>query len=99
MFNVEYIEGCPGEIAKEVVGVRGLFLPEFDDLSFPVLRLIDPYDDTVFNRCQTRVLLEEWSRVEAKARESGEHRHWREIRDLAQKVAAEPLRYLRFIGD
>lgn len=68
-----------------------------DDASSAYLRCIDPYGDTVFNRLQVPLLIEELERVSA----------WKantKLRDdlvrFAQRVVDEgPHLYLKFIGD
>src|SRR5258708_35875733 len=35
----------------------------FGDVSFPLLRFVDPYGDTIFNGAQMRGFLPEWSRL------------------------------------
>ncbi len=97
-FNVR-LENSDGAVLGEVSGLLGDFLPDYNDLSFPVLRLIDPYDETVFNRLQTKVLLEEWKRLQERAKKVGQHGQWSAATRLAEEATLEPMRYLRFIGD
>ena len=97
-FNVR-LETRSGQVLSEITGMLGSFLPQFDNLSFPMLRLIDPYDDTVFNRLQAKVFLEEWLRLKQAAERQNEQRHWREVERIANECLLEPLRYVRFVGD
>lgn len=62
---------------------------------FPLLRWVDPWGDTVFNRAQCRALVLE---LDVLAAQTGDE-VIREIRELAERVAAEPHLYLVFIGD
>ena len=61
--TVQVIDESGGTRA-EGAGARGhgdLLLPSYDNLSFPLLRFVDPYGDTVFNGLQCRALLEEFT--------------------------------------
>lgn len=97
-FNVR-LEEYGGKVLGEICGVWGDFLPEYTDLSFPVLRLVDPYDETVFNNMQIKILLEEWERLRERAKEVGQLDHWKAVKKLAETGTKKPLRYLRFVGD
>jgi hypothetical protein len=97
-FNVR-LENGDGAVLGEVSRVLGDFLPDYNDLSFPLLRLVDPYDETVFNRLQTKVLIEEWRRLQDRARDVEQHGEWSAVMKLADNAVLEPMRYLRFIGD
>jgi hypothetical protein len=45
-------------------------LPIFDDQSFPLLRLIDPYGDTLFSSNQMHGFIPEWDRFTATVHEN-----------------------------
>ncbi|MGA4856055.1 hypothetical protein ACPCAB_05205 [Streptomyces koyangensis] len=64
----------------------------------PLLGYVDPYDDTVFNRSQLRVLIPELrSLADGSAAEEAEVVH--EILALAAQVERKAHRYLVFNGD
>jgi hypothetical protein len=71
----------------------------FGDPEYPMLRHIDEYGDTVFNRLQMREFLEEWDRLTQTLTNSDQRRIALGIRQLAEKCQREPQTYLRFIGD
>jgi hypothetical protein len=68
------------------------------DTSYPCLRSIDRYGDTMFNRLQVPLLIEEINRLR-----NGAADNLLEILDeverLAQHSLAEPHLYLKFVGD
>jgi len=71
-------------------------LPDFDDLDFPYLRLVDPYGYTVFSHFQlVHVVLAE---IETLAlRSPGQSTQ--DLVDLARRTASEIHTYLVFVGD
>lgn len=74
-------------------------LPDPDDRSFPCLRYLDLFGDTVFNQLQMRPFLEDWQRVRHRAKTDEERMLVDEVQRLARRCAAEPHRYLKFYGD
>ncbi len=74
-------------------------LPDIADTSFALIRYIDWYGDTVFNRLQMEDFLEEWARLYEKAEADAERKVLREVESLASKCADDLHTYLRFIGD
>jgi hypothetical protein len=70
-------------------------LPEYDDLSFPYLRLVDPYGDTVFSRYQMVVVIPELKRLA----ESSSSRQVDRVLEMARLCQATIHSYLVFIGD
>jgi hypothetical protein len=88
-------EHCNAIAALEGVYLTSAHLPTYDDSSYPYLRLIDPYGDTIFSRYQMVVGLPE---LEALQRQ----RHSPELEaviSLARRCANEVHTYLAFIGD
>ncbi|MDT9681153.1 hypothetical protein RND61_03540 [Streptomyces sp. TRM76323] len=66
--------------------------------NLPLLGCVDPYDDTVFNQSQLRVLIPELRALaEGAAAEEAEAVH--EILALAAQVDRKAHRYLVFNGD
>ncbi len=74
-------------------------LPDPADTSFPLLRFVDPYGDTIFNRRQMAELRAEWARLYERAGSEQEEAILREVDALAAAGASEPHLYLRFVGD
>jgi len=71
-------------------------LPPFHDTSFPLLRLIDPYGDTVFNSLQMQAVIPELERL----REVGHFEKTRSrVLELAHQCADGAHLFLVFIGD
>ena len=69
-------------------------LPDLEDLSYPLLRLIDPYDDTEFSSNQMIGLLPELRRLYDETREP----LLEQVVKLAERSRADGT-YLAFIGD
>ncbi|MFD8222421.1 hypothetical protein ACFV2U_54600 [Streptomyces sp. NPDC059697] len=66
--------------------------------SLPLLGCVDPYDDTVFNRSQLKVLIPELQGLaEVSAAEEAEAAH--AILALAAQIERKAHRYLVFNGD
>jgi hypothetical protein len=68
------------------------------DAAFPMLRCVDPYDNTVFNRSQMRLVIPEL-RALIELADRREADAGREILELAQHVERQHHRYLIFNGD
>jgi hypothetical protein len=71
----------------------------FNDASFPVLRFIDRYGDTIFNGNQMHGLLPEWDLLVQKVTDKQESEFMLKVRAMAEKCKAEPHLFLRFLGD
>lgn len=93
------------ENGDEISGPDGMkelpfrLLPSADDSSFPYLRYIDLYGDTIFNQLQIEPFLVEWARLEAAATDQRDKELLAGIRELAQQCQREPHLYLKFLGD
>jgi hypothetical protein len=74
-------------------------LPTLKDTSFQVLRFIDWYGDTVINRPQLELFLEEWDRITQGAKTEEERMLLSRIGDLAAQAQRELHTYLKFYGD
>ena len=67
---------------------------------YPLIRYIDPYGDTVFNRLQIPQLLAEWRLMRASQDiNSEEGKALDELEALGRYALNEPHLYLRFFGD
>jgi len=74
-------------------------LPSVEDTTFQCLRFIDWYGDTIFNRLQMELFLNELERITQKASTKKETNLLANIRNLAQRCQNEPHLYLKFCGD
>lgn len=80
-------------------GELNRLLPTFDDLSYPLLRLIDPYGDTLFSSNQMHGFLPEWDRLIAGISENEDRKFLQSIRAVAETCKKNPHTFLRFRGD
>src|SRR5258707_12140314 len=71
----------------------------FEDDTFPMLKFVDPYGNTIFNGNQMRGLLPEWDVLAQRATNQSDAEFLRRVRGMAEKCKAEPHLFLRFIGD
>jgi len=74
-------------------------LPVFEDASFPLLRFIDLYGDTIFNGNQMHGFLPEWDRLIHGVGDEDDRKFLLRVREMAEKCKKEPHTFLRFIGD
>ena len=73
-------------------------LPSEDNISFELLRYIDWYGDTVFNRPQMETFLDEWERVRDLAHTSEDIALHSRIKALAECNQSTPHLFLKFYG-
>jgi hypothetical protein len=95
------LEDEGGNIEGESLEDTFLFrtIPLATDSSYACLRFIDPYGNTIFNRLQMPVLIDELDRI-ARAAETREDKLFlKELLKLAKRCRDEVHLYLRFIGD
>jgi hypothetical protein len=94
---------CFSEVVTDPNDLLHRMLPPPDDESFCVLRFIDWYGDTTFNRFQCEVFLVEWDRLsplgDSPAVREESVKLLKSIRELAERALKEPHQYLKFIGD
>src|SRR5690349_15069941 len=74
-------------------------LPKYDDASFPLLRYVDPYDDTIFNSSQMRGFVEEWDRLIQTAPDEETLLFLERVRRMAEDCQKNPHTFLCFVGD
>jgi len=74
-------------------------LPCLDDTRFSLLRFIDPYGDTLFNRLQIPVVLNDLRLLKTIAGSCDQQDLIQRIERLAEMSQKEPHLYLKFIGD
>jgi hypothetical protein len=73
----------------------GYLLPDFDDLSYPLLRLVDPYGDTYFSRYQMAGVLPEISRLRLERPDDA----LTQLARLAEHCQDRVHSFLVFLGD
>ena len=73
----------------------GDLLPRFDDLAFPLLRLVDPYGETIFSAYQMSVVLPELELLYSRTNEP----ILRQTISLAEECRRTPGSCLAFLGD
>jgi hypothetical protein len=73
-------------------------LPEGDG-SFPLLKYVDRYGDTIFNTAQMDDLLADIERLTALRLQPVERRGLERLRVMAERCRNEPHLYLWFVGD
>jgi len=74
-------------------------LPKHDDDHFQMIRFIDWYRDTVFNRLQAATFLKEWETLRGNENSKEDEDLVSAIRELAFRLQTEPHLYLKFYGD
>jgi hypothetical protein len=67
-------------------------------LGLPMIGYVDPYDDTVFNRSQMRLVVPELHRLTEESSDD-EAQAALEIIDLTSRIERKPHLYLLFNGD
>lgn len=90
------------EVVSPVLDPRNVLrslLPQEGDESYPLLRYIDPYGDTIFNQAQVAALLEEWARIKQRAKLEEQQVIVNSIAHLAQFCLEHLHTYLKFVGD
>ncbi len=86
----------PGVATLDPAGTDiAVVLPDFEDRRYPLLRLVDPYGDTIFSTYQMAGVLAE---LESLRSETGNVLLDQLIR-LAERCRSRPHSYLAFIGD
>lgn len=71
-------------------------LPPFDDIAFPLLRLVDPYGTTYFNSYQMTGVLEELRRLPDNGPEGSVLPQLIALAEVCQRTIHS---YLTFLGD
>jgi hypothetical protein len=78
---------------------RGGAAINFDFPRISLLKYIDPYGDTVFNRLQMEDFLSAWAEAEPFASTPEQYEQWLRIRKLAVECKDSVHVFLTFIGD
>jgi hypothetical protein len=74
-------------------------LPAREEREFPFLRCIDPYGKTVFNHLQMDAFLEEWERIQDRARDESQKEAWHKVKEMGMHCKDDRDLYLRFVGN
>jgi len=96
------LEGEDGVALEQVDDPTGRLykiMPRYEDSSFPFLRFIDLYGDTIFNRPQMEPFLDEWRRVRERAADPDARQLVAEVERLARRCQNEVHLYVRFQGE
>ncbi|MFC1483853.1 hypothetical protein ACFL6Q_02245 [Candidatus Neomarinimicrobiota bacterium] len=92
-------EGENIELVFDPENALSYLTPDLEDESFHLLRFIDPYGDTIFNRLQMETFIKEWKRIGSMAESEAEKALVKDVEQLAHRCLAEVHTYLKFIGD
>lgn len=96
MGTTAYVRDFQGKLLQLGATEMGGLLGAARQARLPLLGSVDEYDDTVFNRSQVALVLEELERLELTA----DLEHARsELVSMAVRVQQRPHRYLVFNGD
>lgn len=91
-----------GERLDEIADIHNILhriLPAEDDPSYPCLRYVDWYGDTVFNRTQARDVLRELELILSRSSGRDEQELLSRIIQMVKRCLEEVHLYLKFIGD
>lgn len=97
-----HLETEDGKRLDSILDPKGIIarLIPIDDERFPVLRYVDLYGNTVFNRAQSTEVLRELELLEKHLNPTTETSNCiSQLKELARKCEAEPHLYLKFVGD
>jgi len=89
-----------GEIVESIADTHGLVeraMAELPDLR--LLRYVDAYGDTYFNKLQMPDLLSDWNAAQKLAQSADDRACWRGLEGLAEECQRHTHLYLRFVGD
>lgn len=96
-----YIETEFGERIEEFLDPKGIIarLLPIGDNRFSLLRYIDLYGNTIFNRLQMEQLLFELEQLKNDDRTPEEIAVIEKLQEMARRCQNEPHLYLKFYGD
>ena len=96
------LESESGEPLDRFDDEKNLFhrvLPPADNSTYHLIRFIDWYGNTVFNRPQMDTLIEDLDKLVKTVKTEEETKLLRRVTDFAHRVKEEPHLYLKFYGD
>src|SRR6185295_7555148 len=80
-------------------GVVAKLLP-IEEHQFPLLRYVDFYGNTIFNRAQAMQVMKELELLKKRVpRDSEQASYVDRLKELARRCDEEPHLYLKFVGD
>jgi hypothetical protein len=88
-----------GEQLASVTDRDGLIDRAASESGSTLLKYVDAYGDTYFNRQQMPDLLTDWEAARALTRTAADEACWEDVRSLAESCAAGTHLYLKFVGD
>jgi len=96
-----YLETEVGEKLVELLDPKGIIaqLMPLEDDHFTLLRYVDLYGNTVFNRMQMDQMLIELEQLKNSSRSNEEINYIKQLEDMARRCQSEPHLYLKFYGD
>lgn len=87
-------------IGEETDFRKGIFpIPAFDDLRYPLLRLVSRYHDTVFNSHQMHGLVPELEALLAETLREADAKFVGRVLELARQCRVRPHWTVVFVGD
>lgn len=98
IINVLIQDEKGNRIGEEIV-MPSEIIPRSDDVQFGLLRFVDLYGDTLFNRLQIPVILEELRLLKSIVQHPEHQALIQRIEGLGMLCQNEPHLYLKFIGD
>jgi hypothetical protein len=96
---IQTIDGKRLEEAVPENAALNRLLPLFEDVSFPMLRFIDPYGNTIFSTNQMHGFLPEWDRLSQRVTGEEDSQFVSRVRQMAERCKKNPHTFLRFVGD
>jgi hypothetical protein len=96
------LESETGESLDRFDDEKNLFhrlLPDPDDATYQLIRFIDWYGNTMFNRPQMDAFIGDLNKLATKVKTEEETELLRRVIDFAHRVREEPHLYLKFYGD
>ena len=96
------VEGESGEPLERFDDEKNLFhrfLPNPDDTTYQLVRFIDWYGNTVFNRPQMEAFIDDLNKLATTLKTKEEMELLRRVLAFAHHVREEPHLYVKFYGD
>ena len=93
------IQDEKGNEVSEGIDVQASLLSHPDDTRFKCLKFVDPYGDTILNRLQLDILLEDLHLLEESFQNLQQREVIKQIEGLVTQCQQEPHLYIKFIGD
>lgn len=88
-----------GEQLRAVVDEGGLIDRAAAESDSRLLRYIDLYGDTYFNKLQMADFLADWDNTRGSIKSAADGLCWSKVKSFAEECAARTHLYLQFVGD